>query len=549
MRRSRKYLLFLFCIIPSIIVPQVSEDFSNALYSISESNIKKYLQFLASDIFEGRAMGTTGGDLAAKYLAIEFSNMGLSPKGNQNTFYQYVPMHGSRPLHTSEMILYSENEEIQLKLNDDYLLYRTGQQTYIPIPLQLVFVGYGINAPEFDYNDYQSIDVEGKIVVFFSGEPQSNNPDYFDGDNPTIYSYPSSKEKIAISRGAAGSILIPVNEEFNWENHKLEFSFEDVSLAYSPSNNLSVLLNPETADLLFDEANYSFDENIVMHNNNKLKSFPLNTQLSFKGEFKQRDFLSPNIIGMIKGSDAELKNSYVIVSAHYDHLGIGIPVDGDSIYNGALDNAIGVSVMLELANAFLQLETPPKRSVIFIAITGEEKGLLGSTYYIDHPVVPLYKTVANINIDGIALFSDFKSVVGIGSEFSTLSEYLNTSAIRFAIAMDDIPPQFKQFEAFNRSDQIAFASAGIPSMLVLEGIKNKNYSEVEVLTAFIDYMTSRYHTPFDDLNQKIDYDAAVQHTQVLFDLIYSISNSDTEPEWYEDAPYINARLRSIAERK
>ena len=549
MFRTISYLVCFVSLFQRISFPQTSDYFQQAVNSVQVQNIRRHLQFLASDIFEGRAVGTTGGNLAAKYLGIEFSKIGLIPIGDENTFYQYVPMHGSKALSSSKMIIHSADEEIQLNLNDDYFLYRTGQQTYIPIPLELVFVGYGINAPEFDYNDYQSVDVEGKVVVYISGEPQSDNPEFFDGNNPTVYSYPTSKAKIAVSRGAAGSILIPVSENFNWEKQKLEFSFEDVTLAYSPSNNLSVLLNPNTADLLFEGSGYSFEEVLEMNNQKRLKSFPLERQLSFKGEFLQRDFLSPNIIGMVEGSDEALKESYVIVSAHYDHLGIGIPFGNDSIYNGALDNAIGVSVLLDLANTFVQLENAPKRSIIFIALTGEEKGLLGSTYYTDHPLVPLYKTVANINIDGIALFRDFKSIVGIGSELSTLSNYLNAAAANFSLQVEDIPPQFKQFEAFNRSDQIAFASAGIPSMLVLEGIKNKNYSEEEVLNAFIDYMINRYHTPIDDLNQNIDYTAAAQHAQLLFYLCYSIANSESIPDWYVDTPYVNARLRSIAERK
>lgn len=544
-----RHLIFLLSVTASVLFSQANNSYSVAVSTIKEQNIYRHMQFLASDIFEGRGTGTTGGNLAAKYIALEYAKYGLKPIGDANTFYQYVPMHGSIALPSSSMILYLGGKEIHLKLNDDYLLYRNGQQTFTPIPLQLVFVGYGIYAPEFDYNDYQSIDVEGKIVVFFSGEPQSDDPDFFDGDNPTVYSYPSSKQKIAISRGAAGSILIPVYDNFDWQEQQLEFSFEDITLAYSASNNLSILINPKMTEILFEGALYSFDETIEILNQNRLKSFPLKSQLSFKGEFKQRDFLSPNILGMIEGSNPDLKDSYVILSAHYDHLGTGNPVEGDSIYNGALDNAIGISVLLELASAYIQLDIPPKRSIIFISLTGEEKGLLGSIYYTDHPVVPLYKTVANINIDGVAMFRDFKSVVGIGSEYSTLSNFLDSSAARFDLIAEDIPPQFKNFEAFNRSDQIVFATAGIPSLLVLEGIKNKNKSEEEVLNAFINYMIYKYHTPFDDLSQKIDYTAAVQHAQILFDLSFSIANSEAAPEWKEDTPYSNARLRSIAERK
>lgn len=542
-------ILILFILISSDLLSQLNVTENSGLNSISGENIRRHMQFLASDIFEGRGTGENGGNLAAKYLALEYAKYGLIPIGDENTFYQYIPMHGSFALKSSVLKLYSETTETELRLNQDYLLYKTGQQTYTPVPLPLVFVSYGIIAPEFDYNDYQSVDVEGKIVVFLGGEPHSDDPVFFDGDAPTVYSYPESKQRLAISRGAAGSILIPVHEDFYWEEQIKEFSSEDVTLAYSVSSNFSILINPEIANQIFYKSRYSYTEVMKMQEEGNVISFPLMTKISFKGDFKQRDFLAPNIIGMIEGSDSELKDSYIVVSAHYDHLGVGIPVNGDSIYNGALDNAIGTAALLELSRIFSGLELPPKRSIIFIALTGEEKGLLGSTYYTDHPVVPLYKTIANINIDGIALFRNFQSIVGIGSEYSTLESYLDSTASSFNISMESIPPQFKKYEAFNRSDQIAFANAGIPSILVLEGLKNKNKSKDEILSALINYMKYTYHSPFDDLNQEIDYEAAEQHTQIIFDLCNRVANSDELPEWKPGAPFISARLRSIAERR
>ena len=286
-----------------------------------------------------------------------------------------------------------------------------------------------------------------------------------------------------------------------------------------------------------------------MHNRQSIKSFELKTKMRFRGVFKERDFISSNVIGMIEGSDPELKNTYLIISAHYDHLGLGESVKGDSIYNGALDNALGVSVLLELAKSFSSLESKPKRSIIFIATTGEEKGLLGSIYYTDNPLVPLHKTIANVNIDGIAMFKDFSSIVGIGSEYSTVDNYLQESADNYKLEVQSIPPQFRQVDAFNNSDQLAFAKAGIPSIIVLEGTKNTSKSEEEVVEAFIDYYINRYHSPKDDLNQNIDYKAAEKHTKVLFDFCYQLANSKTAPEWKSGSPFINARLQSIAEEK
>lgn len=540
--RFYSFSLILVLFLTQFLFPQKQID-------LNPNAIERHMNFLASDIFEGRGTGTTGGNLAAKYIAGEFAEYGLSAIGDGNTYYQYVPMHGSIPLSNSKLSMYVQDDTLQLKLDEDYLLYKTGQQTFVPIPTSLVFVGYGIIAPEYDYNDYFDIDVEGKIVVFFEGEPDSDDEEYFNGKSPTIYSYPESKQRIAASRGAAGSIILLSDNALIWDEIIVEFSFEDVTLAYSASSFLSVLLNPKVYHHLFHNSVYSFENVLEMKKTNLLKGFPMNSKISFWGEFKQRDFVSPNIVGLVEGSDDDLEDSYIVVSAHYDHLGIGIPVEGDSIYNGALDNAIGVSVLLELARAFSKLEETPGKSILFLCVTGEEKGLLGSTYYTDHPIVPLHKTIANINIDGVAFFRDFASIVAIGYEYSTLDDFVNKTARNLNLTVEKIPDQFNQYEAFNRSDQISFASAGIPSLLILEGLKNKTKTEAEVLNSLISYMENKYHTPFDDLNQNIDYQAAVNFTKVLYDLIWELTSSETLPEWKEGAPYIHERLRTIAEDK
>jgi len=545
----RKYETILFILFSGILPAQ--QKVESMVFSTDQAaaSIEKHTRILASDEFGGRGTGTTGGLLAVEYIANEFKKYGLKPAGNENTFYQNIPMHGSFPLTTSELKIFSGDTEINLNLEKDYLLFKSGQQTFTPVPLLLVFVGYGIVAPEFDYNDYQSIDVEGKIVVFLDGEPESDNPEYFNGEAPTIYKYPSSKQRIALARGAAGSILIPDLKNSSWASEVESFAFEDINLAYSASNNLSILINPQLADTLFKNTIYSFTQVTKMKMQHKLKSFPMNIELSFKGEYIQRDFLSQNVTGLLEGTDPELKDSYLIISAHYDHLGIGPAINGDSIYNGALDNAIGVSVLLELATQFSQQKNLLKRSILFLALTGEEKGLLGSSYYTNNPIVPLYRTIADLNIDGIAMFRDFKSVVGVGSEYSTLENYLLETATKLNLEVDKIPPQFEVFEAFNQSDQISFAMAGIPSILVLEGIKNGHKNEDEVLNAFIDYMINRYHLPSDDLSQEIDFVAAAQHTTLLYNLAYLLLNSEESPKWNQNSPFINVRLRSIAEKR
>ncbi|MDZ7764111.1 MAG: M20/M25/M40 family metallo-hydrolase [Melioribacteraceae bacterium] len=518
--------------------------------------LKKHLNILGSDLFEGRGTGTEGGRLAAEYLSEEFAELGLSPLGSNGTFHQYIPMHGSYPKDESELILCNDdnnsNNANSLKLFEEYILLTGGDQTFTPTPLPLVFCGYGIIAPEFDYNDYQSVDVEGKIVVVLEGEPNSTDNNYFEAELPTIYSNAEAKKRLAISRGAAGIIIIPTlfyDPLFSWEQVIKNYSFESVSLAYSATSILSILFNPKYADLLFVNSSYSFDDVIDLHHSNSMSSFPLKRKLSFKGEFLQRDFVASNIIGLIEGKDDQLKDSYIVVSAHYDHLGIGPAVEADSIYNGVMDNAIGVAALLEIASSFNAGKIKPKRSIIFALFTGEEKGLLGSRYYVDHPPVPLYKTIANVNIDGIAVFDKFKSIVGIGAEFSTLSDFLKQTAAQNDLVISEIPNIFMSSEAFISSDQISFANVGVPSILIYEGLDYENLTKEEGIAQFIDYNNNYYHTPKDDLSFDINYEAAIQHVKILQDFILNLANSCEAPEWYENSPFINERLRSIAEKR
>lgn len=529
-----------------------AQNLESGMEIISAKELKKHLKYLGSDLFAGRGTGELGGELAAKYLALQFKEIGLEPIGDNNTYYQYVPLHGSKAEKSSELYVYSDGNNFRLNLEKDFLMLNTGEQTYLPLPVPLVFVGYGIIAPEYDYNDYQSIDVEGKVAVMLAGEPTSDRKNFFDGKASTVYSYPESKERLAISRGARGIIIIPnpLDHDFKpWEQLKIQYSFEDVKLAYSITNNFSVILNHKIAGILFKDSEANFKEIIKMHAENKIRSFPLKTKLSFKGEFEKRDFVSPNLVGLIRGSDKDLRDEYLIISAHYDHLGIGMPQKGDSVYNGVLDNAIGTSAVLEIAKGLKKIEGNLKRSVLFLLVTGEEKGLLGSQYYLDHPLVPLYKTIANINIDGLAFIDDFNSIIGIGNEFSTLEEFFRITAYQMNLKITDVPPQFKNWEAFNRSDQIAFAKAGIPSILTLDGPDYVSYKREEAINKIIYYNQQIYHSPFDDLNIKIDDNASKKHMEFIFRMSYDLLQSDEKPEWNEGVPFINARLRSIAEKR
>lgn len=550
------YLIILACLIFTFPYnhgfADPGENMSPPISNISDDSLKNHVFFLGNDSLKGRGTGTEGNKLAAEYIARKMAAYNLKPIGDNHTYFQSVPMHGSIPLQTSQLKISSDSNEHVFTLKKDYLLYKSGAQTYIPKPLPLVFVGYGIIAPEYDYNDYQSQNVDGKIVVFLSGEPPSNDSSYFNGEYPTIYSYPESKQRIAISRGARGSILIPRPGELatkSWDAWIQTFSFEDVTLAYSVTANLSIAMNPAAAEMLFQSTPYSLNHILEMEQRHMISSFPLDINLSFKGEFIEREFFDRNVLGMLEGRVQKPDDSYLIISAHYDHLGIGAPVKGDSIYNGVFDNAVGVSALLEIARAFSRMPERPFHHIIFLATTGEEKGLLGSKYYLDHPYAPLHKTIANVNIDGLSMFEEFKDVIGLGQELSTLGESLKTVAKSMGIRVSPLPSQFLRVESFARSDQIAFAQAGIPSILIAEGLHYKESTPNQGLQRIVQWTENVYHTPFDDLNQFMNFEAAQQHCRIIFAFCYHLAQERDFPKWNTGTPYINARLRSIAEKR
>ncbi|MDZ7269714.1 MAG: M20/M25/M40 family metallo-hydrolase [candidate division KSB1 bacterium] len=556
MRRTMPLLFlgmnWLSGLLPAAAQPATLQEAVAVSATITGERLYHHLAVLGSDSLEGRGTGTRGGEKAAAYLAQQFRSFGLLPAGDDNTYFQQIPMHASKPLPDSKLQLMTKNGPVDLVLGADYLLYNTGAQTFIPKPVPLVFVGYGIIAPEYDYNDYQALNVVGKIVVFLSGEPYANDFTYFEGEQETVHALPEVKQKVALSRGAVGSIMIPSPRHpagRDWQYWLDQFAFEDVRLFYSAAGNLSVVMNPAVAGRLFDGAAFSLAEVLARERVNAVHSFTLPVTASFRGSFQQRDFLAANVIALLPGSDPELRDTYVLVSAHYDHLGMGPAVAGDSIYNGVFDNAAGVAAVLEIARAFAGLKEKPRRSLLFVLVTGEEKGLLGSTYYVDHPVKPLYRTIANLNVDGLAMFDTFADIVGVGAELSTLGELLHQLAGALHLKVSPIPSPFADIAAFGCSDQVAFARGGIPALLIMEGMQYHNTPPAAGLQRMIDWGRHIYHSPCDDLRQAINRAAMEQHTRILFAFCHLLANLQTAPEWKKGTPYRNARLQSLAEKR
>lgn len=561
MRQIQININFIFklkYLISAIIILLISIASSYSKYDLyynqspQRENLIKHTQKLGSDDFMGRGTGYKGGYLASEYLSNQFENIGLKKAKGLEKYFQNIPFHEKITQENSVLEFFTKSDTIKPSLNFDYLVHKSGTETLIPKPINMVFVGYGIIAPEYDYNDYRNIDVLNKVVVMFSGEPDSEDDSYFYGKISSKHSQIDIKQRMAISQGARACIIIPNPDEYSfeeWAKMVYQYSFSELSLAYSPSEILTIQINPQLAESIFENEKYDFEQLCKFYANNKLISFEMETNIMFRGSYKDRIFTAPNVIGYLEGSDKDLKNTCVIVSAHYDHLGIGLPVNGDSIYNGVLDNSMGVAALLEIARIMSESDAKPKRSVVFLLTTAEEKGLLGSLHYLNNPLFPLYKTVANINIDGVAFIDNFKSVVGIGSKLSDLGKYLSEIAHKMDIEIEEFPTEFKEIESFNRSDQIAFASVGIPAMMVMDGTNYVNIDRDYGILKLNQYMSSIYHSPFDDLDILINWDAATQHTHILLNLIASLANSDYEPKWENWTQYYYEKIKITNEKR
>jgi len=528
--------------------------FSNIILSIEPSRelFRRHISRLGSDEFLGRGTGQKGGILASEYLSAQFKEIGLTNPADLINYHQNVPIHETQLLESSKLEFITNSDTIIPQLSIEYLVHKSELNTLINKKVNLVFVGYGIVAPEFDYNDYRNVNVANKIAVMFSGEPISEDISYFYGKSASKYSQIDIKRQIALSHGAKACIVIPNPNEFSydyWANLIHDYSFSELSLAYSPSDLLTILIIPEIAERIFKNEKIDYDSLVHNFHNNKLISFEMKSEMSFKGNYKDRSFVSSNIIGFIEGSDEKLKDSYVLVTAHYDHLGVGPALRNDSIYNGVLDNAMGVSAVLEIARIIKSQEVKPKRTIIFMLTTAEEKGLLGSIHYITNPIFPLYKTIANINIDGIAFIDNFKSVVGIGANLSDLGSQIDKTTEKLDLYQENFPQEFKEIESFNRSDQIVFASCGIPAVMVMDGTDYVHINRNLGLARLREYMFSVYHTPFDDLKQLVNYDASMQHINFLINFINDTANTDIEPQWKEWTNYNYERMKLINEKR
>jgi len=495
--------------------------------------IQADVAFLADDLLEGRAAGTRGYDLAALYVANRYRAIGLAPAGDDGGYLQAVPLlEGRRERQGASFSLSRDDGRIDFAFQDDFLPGVNYNASSHAVTAPLVFVGQAVHAPELDHDDFAGVDVRGKIAVYFSGAPA-------DFPNTQRAFHASGRQKMVAlaERGAVGVIQIgnPVDEaKYPWARMARNWEMAGMRLLGTdgqpidafPEIRATASLGVHAARRLFEGAPMEAEEVFARREAGTLEAFDLPGQASLAGRTTLERVTSHNVVGKLAGSDPSLASEHIVYTAHLDHVGRGAEVDGDDIYNGAFDNALGTAVMLEAATE-LVAGPAPKRSLVFVALTAEERGLLGAEHFANQPSVE-GELVANINMDMPVFLADVTDVVPIGIEHSSLEADVQAAADALDIGLT---PDAKPEEVvFVRSDQYAFVRKGIPAVYLDAGIKARS-PDVDALALYEDFLTGHYHQPSDDTSLPIHYPSAARLAMLNAAIGRRVGDAAERPRW------------------
>lgn len=513
------------------------------------------IRVLSSDEFQGRGPGTKGEELTIAYVEKQFRDAGLEPGNPNGTYLQEVPLEGIRPDPSMEFTFTGHGTTIHTKFEKDFIA-----QSRIPVASQrldadMVFVGYGVQAPEYKWDDFKGVDVKGKVIVVLINDPPVKkngelDPDVFGGKAMTYYGRWTYKYEKAEELGAAGCIIVHETGPagYPWEVVRNSFGGERFELgpadAKAHAGLVQAWISHETAETLFKAAGYDFEALKEQAVSRDFRPIPLGMRAQIEIRNSLRSITSHNVIGKVTGSDPVLKNEYVIYSAHWDHFGIGPEVNGQNIYHGALDNGSGSAALMELGRAFASLEVRPKRSILFLSVTGEEQGLLGSEYYTEHPLYPLARTAANINMDGMNVLGKTRDIVEIGMGKSTLDEVVAAVAKEQGRVVRPDPEPEKG--SYYRSDHFSFAKAGVPAFDPDRGDDYIGKPEGWGLKMRDQYTAEDYHKPSDVIKPYWDMSGTVQDCELYFAVGYRVANTGKMPEWKPGAEFKAIREKSLA---
>ena len=521
----------------------MSNNATNAAAGISVDAIRAHMQFLSDDALEGRGTGTRGYDLAAKYVATQFEALGLAPAGEGGSYFQHVPLRsalvdGAR----SSLSLKFPDRETPLAFGTEWTTEGDTALDDVSVEAPVVFVGAGVTAPDQNYDDYAGIDATGKIAAMVFTTPP------FESAVKAHYSNGVVRAANAVAHGAIGMIYLadPTLEglyPFTMiarDNQNPAFSW--LEAGGRPHDYFDALraigfINMAVTRKMFEASGHRPEDVFAAAQAGKPQPFDMKMTARMRRVSTRRDVTSPNVVAKLEGSDPTLKNEYVVYTAHLDHIGIGGEVKGDRIYNGALDNASGTAVMLEMARAFATMQSRPKRSILFVAVTGEEAGLLGSDFFASQPTVPKASIVANVNLDESGILWPLRDVIAYGAEHSSLGGVARQAAAQVGITLspDPAPEQV----IFVRSDQYSFVKQGVPSVFTVIGFKSDDpgIKPKEIWDA---WERGRYHQPQDDMQQPgLRFGEAVTFAKFNFFLGHLVAEDAKRPTWNSDSFFGN----------
>lgn len=549
----KKYpLILIFMIsIPSVCRSD-DADLARALEKIDAGDLLRHIRTLSSDEFEGRAPGSPGEEKTVAYLIERFRKLGLKPGNPDGTYVQAVPLVGFRT--GAKGVLRIDGE--RLELNDPARWVALTRRLPGPVDVrdsEVVFVGYGVEAPEYDWNDYQGLDARGKTLIMLVNDPPVAAEDdpaklddrVFRGEAMTYYGRWTYKYEIGGAKGAAAVLIVhdTVPAGYPYEVVQGSWGRENFDIADADAGKgrpaIEAWIHLDTAKRLCKLAGEDFDALRRSAAKRGFKPVPLNARADFHADSTVRQVASRNVVAKLDGADPERKNEYVVYTAHWDHLGRNPALKGDQIYNGAADNASGVAALLEIAEAFAALRRPPDRSILFLAVTAEEQGLLGSKYYAGHPLHPLDSTLADINMDGVNLWGRARDIQVVGRGMTTLEDLFETVAkARGRTVVPDAEPEKG---VFYRSDHFEFAKLGVPSIYLKPGIDLIGKPAGFGKRKRDEYVKNDYHKVSDEVKADWDLSGAAEDARLLVELGLRIADRDAYPEWKPGAEFKGRR--------
>jgi Zn-dependent M28 family amino/carboxypeptidase len=519
--------------------PSIPKEAAEAM---TAPDLLKHIKVLASDEFEGRAPGSKGEELSVKYIYDQFKALGLQPGNPNGTYIQEVPLAGITTEPKASFTV--GDKKMELKFPDDYVASSARLQTQITAAnTDIVFVGYGVVAPEYGWDDYKGVDVRGKTILMLindpavpdPSDPTKLDPKMFKGSAMTYYGRWTYKYEIAAEKGAAAAIIIhetiPAAYPYSvvmtsWAKENFEIDGADKNAGAVQIRSWITL---DVAKKLLSDCGQDFDALKKTAITKEFRPVALKAKASFDLKQTVRPFKSNNVVAKIEGSDPKLKDEWVIYSAHWDHLGKHTDLKGDQIFNGAADNASGVGGLLELATAYTKLKPAPKRSVLFMSTTAEEAGLLGAKFYAEHPLYPLEKTLADINMDGLSLWGKTRDIEDTSFGNSDLDDMLATATKSQGRVMNPNSQPEKGY--FYRADNFEFSKVGLPSLYTGAGKdvvgKPPGFGQQKK----DEYVAKHYHQPSDEVNPEWDLSGAIEDLRLLFEVGYRVANGEKFPEW------------------